>query len=151
MLILSPDKNARHVPYVRSGEGGQSLLYTWYVTPDLRYDYYKREQDKKGEHNKWDGEKKKRSSNPVPPGTWYVVGSVFSFYSILQYLGCWCTYVVPVVPSVVFFTSNRFCTRGHTAHPASCRFFLLFIEKYKVPLREEARGVAQERNEKHPA
>ena len=26
-----------------------------------------------------------------------------------------------------------------------------FISKYKVPLREEARGVAQERNEKHPA
>ena len=25
------------------------------------------------------------------------------------------------------------------------------IYRYKVPLREEARGVAQERNEKHPA
>ena len=35
-----------------------------YVTPDLSYDYCRRERKKKGEDNKWDGEKTKKKHYP---------------------------------------------------------------------------------------
>ena len=36
-------------------------------------------------------------------------------------------------------------------YQATGKYIKKYIYIYKVPLREEARGVAQERNEKHPA
>ena len=52
-------------------------------------------------------------------------------------------------------TVYRFDTQQYTKFLeyfwVSLKMKITFYNRYKVPLREEARGVAQERNEKHPA
>ena len=55
----------------RSGEGEQAC----YVTPDLNCDYCtrKREREKKGEDNQWDGGNKNEKTTPVVCGTYTAV------------------------------------------------------------------------------
>ena len=52
-----------------------------------------------------------------------------------------------VVPAAVVTTHAR----PHAQEQLPRDLEYIFIHIYKVPLREAARGVAQERNEKHPA